>query len=150
WPITTLFALGAWGRLESSQLESDPMLRGWPLIRWLLWPMARTAVGQAAGLILVLALNNFAVPVILQVRVFPEELWLAFTTRLDEAGAWAASAPLAIVAAVVLLRLRSAPVSWPRTTGTAAAGTLRRQLGPYWACASGVVTAALLALSVIL
>src|SRR5262249_20852261 len=58
WPITTLFALGAWGRLESSQLESDPMLRGWPLIRWLLWPMARTAVGQAAGLILVLALNN--------------------------------------------------------------------------------------------
>ena len=93
WPLTTLLTLGAWSRLEAPQLEADSMIRGWPLMGGLLWPMARGAVAQAAVLTFVLALNNFAVPVILQVRVFPEELWLAFTTRLDEAGAWAAAWP---------------------------------------------------------
>src|SRR6185369_3159315 len=94
WPITTLFVLAAWHRLERSHLESEPALRGVGLVRWLLWPMARVAVGQAAALIFVLALNNFAVPVILQVPVFPEELWLAFTTRLNDEGASAALWPL--------------------------------------------------------
>src|SRR5688572_26162798 len=63
WPLTTLLVLGAWSRLEAPQLEADSMVRGWPLIRGLLWPMARGAVGQAAVLTFVLALNNFAVPV---------------------------------------------------------------------------------------
>jgi ABC-type Fe3+ transport system permease subunit len=83
WPLTTLLALGAWQRLEAAQLEADPALRGKALVRWLLWPLARGAAGQSALVTFVLALNNFAVPVILQVPVFPEELWLALTTRLD-------------------------------------------------------------------
>ena len=65
WPLTTLLTLGAWSRLEAPQLEADSMIRGWPLIRGLLWPMARGAVAQAALLTFVLALNNFTVPVIL-------------------------------------------------------------------------------------
>jgi len=150
WPITTLFVLGAWGRLESPQLESDPALSGWALIRWLLWPLARAAVGQAAVLTFVLALNNFAVPVILQVRVFPEELWLAFTARLDEAGAWAASAPLVIVPVLVLLGLRKSEMSWPRPLGPATAKPFRRHLGRSWLRGSSVLTAVILALSVCL
>jgi len=150
WPITTLFVLGAWNRLESPQLESDPLLRGGALLRWLLWPLARGAVGQAAVLTLVLALNNFAVPVILQVRVLPEELWLAFTTRLDEAGAWAAAWPMVVVPAIVLLLLRRAEISWPRTEGAATARAFRRQLGRSWFWGSALTTAALLALSVAL
>jgi len=110
WPLTTLLILGAWSRLEAPQLECDPMVRGWALIRGLLIPMARGAVSQAAVVAFVLALNNFAVPVILQVRVFPEELWLAFTTRLDEAGAWSASWPMIVVPALGLLLLRRANV----------------------------------------
>src|SRR6185436_18491435 len=33
WPITTLFAAGAWSQLESPQLEADPALRGGKLVR---------------------------------------------------------------------------------------------------------------------
>lgn len=150
WPLTTLLTLGAWSRLEAPQLEADSMIRGWPLIRGLLWPMARGAVGQAAVLTFVLALNNFAVPVILQVRVFPEELWLAFTTRLDEAGAWAAAWPLMVVPTLGLLMLRRANVSWPNRDGAAAGEIFRRQLGRGWFVGCAVVTALLLLLSVAL
>ncbi|HXI52015.1 MAG TPA: hypothetical protein VNH84_10935 [Candidatus Saccharimonadales bacterium] len=104
WPVTTFLALGAWSRLEAGQLEIEPRLRGWTLLRRVLLPMAAPALGQSVALTFVLALNNFAIPVILQVKVYPEELWLAFTTRLDEAGAWAACLP-AVVAPLVLLLL---------------------------------------------
>jgi iron(III) transport system permease protein len=150
WPLTTLMMLGAWSRLEAPQLECDAMVRGWALIRGLLWPMARGAIGQAAVLTFVLALNNFAVPVILQVRVFPEELWLAFTTRLDEAGAWAASWPMIAAPALGLWLLRRANVSWPNKEGAATEEIFRRQLGRGWFVASAAVTALLLLLSVAL
>lgn len=146
WPISTLLVLGAWQRLERSQLESDAALHATALIRWLLWPMARVATGQAAALTFVLALNNFAIPVILQVPVFPEELWLAFTTRLNDAGAWAAAWPMVVIAVVALILLRRADISWPRTEGPVTAAALRRQLGKVWIC-SAVVTGALLLLS---
>jgi ABC-type Fe3+ transport system permease subunit len=148
WPLTTLMTLGAWSRLEAPQLECDPMVRGGALIRGLLWPIARSAVAQAAVLTFVLALNNFAVPVILQVRVFPEELWLAFTTRLDEAGAWAAGWPMIAAPALGLWLLRRANVSWPNKEGAATGEIFRRQLGRGWFIACAVVTAVLLVLSV--
>ena len=34
----------------------------------------------------VLALNNFAVPAILQVKVFPAEMWVRFNTTFDTLG----------------------------------------------------------------
>lgn len=132
WPITALFTLGAWARLEPAQLEADPALRGGALVRCLLWPMARVSVGSAAVLTFVLALNNFSVPVILQVPVFSEELWLAFTTRLNDAGAWAAAGPLVAAPLALLVLLRRAEIAWPRLQGPAPSGALRRQLGPAW------------------
>jgi iron(III) transport system permease protein len=150
WPPTTLLVLGAWSRLEAPQLECDPMVRGWALIRGLLWPMSRSSVAQAAVLTFVLALNNFAVPVILQVRVFPEELWLAFTTRLDEAGAWAAGWPMIAAPALGLWLLRRANVSWPNREGAATGEVFRRQLGLGWFVGGMVVAALLLLLSVAL
>ena len=129
WPITTLLALGSWSRLEPAQLEADPALRGPALVRWLLWPMARTAVRLALLITFALVLNHFSVPVILQVPVFPEELWLAFTTRLEDAGAWAAAWPTIAVPLAVLLLLRQSEITWPRTQGTATATVLRRQVG---------------------
>jgi iron(III) transport system permease protein len=150
WPLTMLMTLGAWTRLEAPQLECDPMVRGWALIRGLLWPVARGAAGQAVVLTFVLALNNFAVPVILQVRVFPEELWLAFTTRLDEAGAWAASWPMMVVPALALLLVRRSKVAWPDREGSVHPAVFRRQLGNGWFLGCALVTAALLLLSVVL
>jgi ABC-type Fe3+ transport system permease subunit len=144
WPITTLLVVGAWSRLERSQLESDAALSGTALIRWLLWPMARTAVAQAAVLTFVLALNNFAIPVILQVPVFPEELWLAFTTRLNDTGAWAAAWPLVVVpesfslaAARRRLRGRGRKAQWrPKRCGAnsdrAGAGRAGLRLRRWW------------------
>lgn len=150
WPITTLFVLGAWNRLEAPQLESDPLLRGTALLRWLLWPLARGAVGHAAVLTLVLALNNFTVPVILQVRVLPEDLWLAITTRLQEAGAWQAAWPMVLIPAVALLALRRVEASWPSTEGSVPARVLRRHLGRGWIGASGITALLLLVLSLAL
>ena len=150
WPITTVFVLGAWSQLEAPQLEIEPLMRGGLLMRHLLWPMGRNAIGQAAVLTFVLALNNFSVPVILQVRVFPEELWLAFTTRLDEAGAWAASWPMVITPLILIVSLRRAEIAWLRSEQTATAPAFRRQLGSAWLWISAVVTALLLGLSVAL
>ena len=93
WPITLLLVLSAWHRLEPSQLESDVAVSGWWLIRGLLLPLARTALAQAAVLTFVLALNNFAVPAILQVKVFPAEMWVRFNTTFDTAGALLLSWP---------------------------------------------------------
>jgi iron(III) transport system permease protein len=147
WPLTALLSLAAWARLEAAPLESDPGLRGGALVRWLLWPRARGAVGQAALLTFVLALNQFAVPVILQVPVYPEELWLALTTRLDARGAWAAAVPLVVAPLGLLLLGRHQAWAWPHAAGAGAAAALRRQLGPGLRSACAGVTAALLALS---
>jgi iron(III) transport system permease protein len=150
WPITALFVLGAWSQLEASQLEIEPLMRGGRLVRHLLWPMGRVAAGQAAVLTFVLALNNFSVPVILQVRVFPEELWLAFTTRLNEEGAWTASWPLVAAPLILVACLRRADIAWPRREGIGIAPALRQQLGWTWLWLVRVVTAGLLVLSVAL
>jgi len=147
WPITTLLVLGAWNRLEAAQLEMDPALRGGALVRWVLWPMARVAAGQAALLTFVLALNNFAVPVILQVPVFPEELWLAFTSRLNHAGAWSAAAPMVLAPLLALLLLRRGEIMWPRTQGTVSAELVRRQLGSPWFGACAAISVILIGLA---
>ena len=146
WPITALLVSGAWRKLEASQLEGDPALRGGGLLRWLLWPAARGAVGQAAAITFVLALNNFSVPVILQVPVFPEELWLAFATRLNDAGAWAAAWPTVVMSVVVLWLLRHTEVQWPRG-GAATAEVFRHQLGARWHRGATLTSALLLSLS---
>jgi ABC-type Fe3+ transport system permease subunit len=112
--------------------------------------MARGAMAQAAVLTFVLALNNFAVPVILQVRVFPEELWLAFTTRLNEAGAWAASWPMIVAPAIGLLLLRRTHVAWPNRDSAVSGAIFRRQLGRGWLIGCASATALLLLLSIAL
>jgi ABC-type Fe3+ transport system permease subunit/DNA-binding beta-propeller fold protein YncE len=132
WPVSALAIWGAWSRLEAAQLELEPRLRGRRLVARALLPMARPAMAQAAALTFVLTLNNFAVPVILQVKVFPEELWLAFSTRLDEAGAWMAGLPMVMMSVVLLLALRRPALAWPTVGGPALAQAWRRQLGAAW------------------
>jgi iron(III) transport system permease protein len=150
WPITALLTLGAWNRLEPEQIECEPALRGAALVRWLLWPVAKVSVGQAAAITFVLALNNFSIPVILQVPVFPEELWLAFTTRLNDAGAWVAAWPLMVAPVILVLLLRKSDVAWPRSASEATARALRKQLGLRCNWTAGLVSAALLVVSVAL
>src|ERR1051325_7364000 len=58
WPLTMFLTLGAWRRLQTDQLEADARVRGLALLRGLLLPSARSALVQAAGLTLLLALNR--------------------------------------------------------------------------------------------
>jgi iron(III) transport system permease protein len=136
WPITLLLVLGAWQKLERDYFEADPALRGLHLIRWLLQPAARPALAQGALITFVLALNHFAVPAILQVKVFPAEIWLKLSTELNYAAAWTMSAPLIMISLVALLLLRSREVHWPTRQGSAPPETVRMQLAAiHWICA---------------
>ena len=148
WPITVLMVLSAWQRLEPSQLESDVAVSGWWLIRGLLWPLAQTALTQAAVLTFVLALNNFAVPAILQVKVFPAEVWVLFNTTFDTAGALQMSWPLVVGPLLLLLWFARRGFPWPRTEGPVSARLFRQQLGPGWFWLCGGCTSLLCLLAV--
>jgi len=148
WPITLLMVLSAWQRLEPPQLESDTAVRGWWLIRGLLWPLGRGALAQAAVLTFVLALNNFAVPAILQVKVFPAEMWVLFNTTFDTLGALQLSWPLVLAPLLLLGWFARREFPWPRTEGPVSARLFRQQLGPGWFRACGACTLLLCLLSV--
>ena len=150
WPIPLVATLSAWRRLESTQLDSDPAMSGTALIRWLLWPVARVSLGQAAALTFVVALNNFAVPAILQVKVFPAEVWVAFSTNFNSGEALALSWPLFAAPLLLLFFLRRAEVPWPRQRGALAPRAFRRQLGRGWFCAAACLTFVVLFASVAL
>jgi len=139
WPITLLAVLGAWQRLEPAQLESDMAVTGWPLMRVLLWPLARPALGQAALLTLVLALNNFAVPAILQVKVFPAEMWVLFNTSFDTAGALRMSLPLILGPLLLLAVFARREFPWPHWEAAVSARLFRQQLGATWFWGAGGV-----------
>jgi ABC-type Fe3+ transport system permease subunit/DNA-binding beta-propeller fold protein YncE len=149
WPITLLAVLGSWRRLEAAQLESDMAVTGFMLLRGLLLPLARSALLQAAVLTFVLALNNFAVPAILQVKVFPAEVWVRFNTTFDSLGALKMSWPLVVVPLLALIYFRRTEVAWPRAEGRVSAKLFRQQLGAGWwaVCGAGTVVISLLAVA---
>lgn len=148
WPIFFGFGLAAWSRIEASQIEADPALRGFPLIRWLLWPMVRAATAQGALLVFVLALNNFAVPALLQVRVLPAQVWIQFDTKLDPLAAFAAAWPLIAAPLLLLFFWRKGEWSFP-ISSSVTTRALRRQLGLPLLSVSGSVTFVLLLLSLL-
>ena len=148
WPITFLLASSAWQQLERAQLESDACVIGWALIRALLWPLARPAIAQAAVLTFVLALNNFAVPAILQVKVSTDEMWILFNTTFDTVGALRMSWPLVLLPFLLLLWLARRGIAWPRTEGSVPAKLFRQQLGQAWVWMCGVCAVAVSLLSV--
>lgn len=148
WPIFLFATLGAWRRLEPGQLESDSALSGVKLFRWLLWPMARSSLGLAGAIVCVLALNQFAVPAILQVKVFPAEVWVGFNTSLDNLAALRLGWPLIVAPLLLLLLLRHRDIRWPRGEGGVSAALFRRQLGGGWFVLSSVLTLLVLGFSV--
>ena len=148
WPITFLSVGSAWGRLQPAQLECDPAVTGWWLIRGLLLPAARSALANAAVLTFVLALNNFSVPALLQVKIFPAEVWVRFNTTFDTAGALKLSWPLIAGPLLLLVWFFRHDLSWPRLEGAVPARLFRQQLGAAWGLLSGGCTSAVCFLSV--
>ncbi len=129
WPLTTFLALGAWSKLQTEQLEAEPLMRGGRVLRRLLLPSARAELGIAFVVTLALALANFTVPTLFQVRVFTEEFWIRFNTQFDTAGALCAAWPLLLLPLGLLVLLRGHAVTWPRRQTSIEPGLLRRQLG---------------------
>ncbi|MGH7972061.1 MAG: ABC transporter permease, partial [Limisphaerales bacterium] len=148
WPIPLLAAWSAWQRLEPAQLETDMAVTGWSLIRGLLLPVARAALAQAGVLIFVLALNNFAVPSILQVKVSPAEMWIRFNTEFDTPGVLQLCWPLVILPLMLVAWFRRSGVPWPHRQLHAPARLVRQQLGPAWFWTSGSITLLVCFLSV--
>jgi ABC-type Fe3+ transport system permease subunit/sugar lactone lactonase YvrE len=138
WPISLLLVWGAWQKLQPAHLESDMRLTGTVLVRVLLLPLALGSITQSALLTLVLALNNFAVPAILQVKVFPAEMWIRFNTELDTNGALNLCWPLLIGPLLLLFWLRRQEVPWPHLSNGVSGRLFRQQLGLSWFVFSGV------------
>jgi len=150
WPITLLAVWGAMQRLEQAHLESDPAVSGWPLMQVLLIPLGRSALGQAALITFVLALANFSVPAILQVKVLPAEMWVRFNTAFDTIGALGMSLPLLVAPLLLVLWFSQRQISWPRVAGPVSPSRFRAQLGVGWFYFSGAICVVLVGLSVAL
>ena len=115
-------------------------MTGWALIRGLLLPLARTALALAAVLTFVLALNNFAVPAILQVKVFPAEMWVRFNTTFDTLGTLKLSWPLVAGPLLLLLCFARRQIPWPHLSAPVPPKLFRQQLGLGWFWLCGGVT----------
>src|ERR1043166_7240788 len=146
WPISFAFALAALQGIDRSHFDLEPRLRGILLVRHLLWPASNRGLLHAAILTFVLALNNFAVPALLQVRVLPAQVWIQFETNLNVMSALLRSLPL-IVAPLVLLCLWRNPL--PAWSGERkdSAPAFRRQLGTKWMICLGTLSFLLLVCS---
>jgi iron(III) transport system permease protein len=140
WPIPLFLILGAWQRLELPQLESEPLLTGHVLILRLLLPMAHNAVGTAIVIVFVLALNNFAIPALLQVRVYPAEVWISFNTHLDAAAAFRSSWPLIIAPLLLIIWFRRRQVQWPASNGPIPPHSFKLHLGSTYFFLSATLT----------
>jgi ABC-type Fe3+ transport system permease subunit/DNA-binding beta-propeller fold protein YncE len=147
WPITSFAVLSAWQKLQVAQLESDLALRRWALIRALLLPLSRGSLTQAAVLTFVLALNNFTVPAILQVKVLPAEIWVRFNATLSPTAMLVQGWPLILAPLLLLAVLAQQEFSWPQHESLVQPRLFRQQLGRAWFWIAGAITIGLCVVS---
>ncbi|MCU0789100.1 MAG: ABC transporter permease subunit [Verrucomicrobia bacterium] len=155
WPVTAMAVWSAWQRLEPAHLEAEPDLRGFALLRFLLVPLARGPLAVAGLITFALAANNLTIPALLQVNVYPAEVWLSFSSTfwvtaegaLDWTKAASLSWPLVLLPLAILLFLRRRAFPWPSIRGGTPARLFRRALGVPWTAATLAGVVVLLALS---
>lgn len=147
WPVVAMVAWAAWSRLQAAHLESDPGLRGLRFLGAVLLPMGRTEWGIATAMVFVLAVANFTVPVLFQVRVFTEAFWIRFNTRFDVVGAMAVGWPLWVLPILFLRFWKPGSWTWPRIESEAPASAWGQALGG-WAWAARFLAVAGLAVTI--
>lgn len=148
WPVPMFTLVGAWQRLGRQHFEIDPLLHGTALFRWLLVPSGAQALAFGLGVVFVLALNNFAVPAVLQVKVLPVEIYVLANTNLDYQGALLLSWPLVAAALALLACLRHRTIQWPMWNAGVSASVWRAGLGRKWFVGCGVVLITMAGVSV--
>lgn len=145
WPIALFFVSGDLQKLDATLVESEPGLRGTALIRNLLFPLVQPSLIRSGILTFILALNNFAVPAILQTKVYPAEMWVSFNTTFDFGAALKTGWPLLILPLLLIIGLRSQPIPWPRLRMGLSSELFRTHLGKGWfALCGGLFTLVLL------
>jgi ABC-type Fe3+ transport system permease subunit/DNA-binding beta-propeller fold protein YncE len=139
WPIPFLALLGVWSGMGRAELESDPAVCGNSFLLGLLLPRARGALVQSVVVTFVLALNQFSVPALLQVKVYPAEMWIRYNTGLDVTGALALSWPLVLAPLALLWWLRGRAFPWRARSRMVEARAFRRQAGLLWIASATVI-----------
>ena len=129
WPLPCLMCLGPIKRLTAEMLDAEPGLCGLPLVRSLLLPMTLPAALQSGLIVFALAFNNIAVPAILQVKVFPAQFWVQFSTSYNFALAWQYGWVLAALPLGLLLLLRGREIAWPWESSGVPGEVLHDRLG---------------------
>ena len=113
WPVPCLMSFGALKRLTPELLDAEPGLRGWGLVKCVLFPLSYSALFQSGVIVFVLAFNNIAVPAILQVKVFPAQFWVQFSSTYNFQMAWQYGWVLALIPMVILLAFSGRTIAWP-------------------------------------
>jgi iron(III) transport system permease protein len=150
WPLPCLMSLGALKRVTAEMLDAEPGLYGWPLVRSLLVPLSVQAALQSGLIVFALAFNNIAVPAILQVKVFPAQFWVQFSTSYNYSLAWQYGWVLAALPLGLLLLLRCRPVAWPWESQGVPAEVLRDRLGQVLSGTTTTAVVVFVGLSVLL
>ena len=150
WPLPCLICLGALKRLTAEMLDAEPGLCGWPLVRSLLLPMTLPALLQSGLIVFALAFNNIAVPTILQVRVFPAQFWVQFSTSYNFKLTWQYGWAMAALPLALLFLLRGRALAWPWESQGVQAEVLRNRLGQALLNLVSVAVCLFVALSVLL
>ncbi|MBN1421508.1 MAG: iron ABC transporter permease [Planctomycetes bacterium] len=91
-------------------------------------PLARRSIAAAGLLVFILAFRNHAVPSLLGVSAYPEEIFLRYAARADHAGALALSMP-ALAVACLAIGIRAALGRDPLIAATAGLGSPLYRLG---------------------
>ena len=113
WPIPFLCALGTLERTHPHLFEVEPELRNFRLCRHLLWPAARPALIGGLFVVVILTLNQFNVPSLLQVKTWTSDLFVTFSATLEWREIQSSILWLVACSSVILFFLKTESIRWP-------------------------------------
>jgi iron(III) transport system permease protein len=141
----------SWRRLSPSLIDAEPRMRGWTVVKTLLWGAGRTPTAGAAFICFALALANFTIPVLFQIPVFSERIWLAFNVRLDAVEALQNALPCLVVVLAFLWVAHARgwrEPAWPAAVMDEGLDELRSRVG-LWGGMAVAVAFGILAISLL-
>jgi ABC-type Fe3+ transport system permease subunit/DNA-binding beta-propeller fold protein YncE len=147
WPVTFFLVRASLSRLETERIEADPLLKGWRLIRHVLYPHLRNTLAVASALSFVLALNHFSIPALLQTKVYSADVWVQFNSTFDYTEALRLGWPLIVAPALMLLGIRKQIELW-RARQPLDATRFAEALGGPWRAIIAIISIGLLLTSV--
>ena len=147
WPVPCLMSFGALKRLTPELLDAEPGLSGLGLVKCILFPLSNAALFQSGVIVFVLAFNNIAVPAILQVKVFPAQFWVQFSSTYNFKMAWQYGWVLALIPILILLAFRGRVIAWPWESQGLGLNVFMKRLGCVIRYSSSVLFGAMIIVS---